>query len=68
MASSRLSMLHQVDEGRWLGLRWAESSGGGSGGGGRCGEGAGRRSVRVGVAVGVGEQRLRKERVEFGRD
>jgi hypothetical protein len=48
-----------------------------SGGGGRgvvaggvvrSGEGAGLRSVRVGVAVGVGEQRLRKERVEFGRD
>jgi hypothetical protein len=34
----------------------------------RSDEGAGLRSVRVGVAVGVGEQRLRKERVEFGRD
>jgi hypothetical protein len=47
----------------------AESSGGGGRcGGGRCGEGAGLRSVRVGVAVGVAEQRLRKERMEFGRD
>jgi hypothetical protein len=54
------------------------SGGGGGGDGGgrgvvaggvvRSGEGAGLRSVRVGVAVGVGEQRLRKERVEFGRD
>jgi hypothetical protein len=48
--------------------RGTAGDGGGRCGGGKCGEGAGLRSVRVGVAVGVGEQRLRKERVEFGRD